>query len=1313
MDYPARSAWKIVVAVSLFLSSILLAEPVDLSQARTAADAFLQTRSIQSGSRHGGISVTSSAGAAAGLTVAGVREIRDDDGTLLAYVTDLEPRGFIVTSANTDIAPVIAYSFRNSFPAGQDTTNPLYHMLREDMKLRTLALAEQPESATTEAEEVWTSYVSAQGGDANDATFQQWPPEGTTATGGWLETTWHQGDPYNRLCPLDPVGRTRSYVGCVATAVAQLVNYHSRCTDDFIDSDAYTAPSGMRMDADSALYDFPGFSELNVYLGAIRAKYSQGLDLNDVDIAALGFACGVAVKMDYSSEGSGAFATDVRDALLGRFGFYSTDMFGGLSGDTYLALQENLINGRPALMSICAPNGHLGHLFVCDGYNTNDEYHLNFGWGSDRPAKVTDVWYHLPTDMLARKNVITEILLNIRPNRPDLEMDPESMSFYAAPGQESAAQNLRLTNNVANVQVTSISCPAGFLIARSDGEFSDRLDAFTMKPIGPGETISVKFRPEQARGYYGTLAVEYGDGRIDYVILKGNAYSGGTQVPAGNVSGTWSLARSPYFVTGNVQVPEKATLAIEPGVKIFFTGAFSMTVGKNAKLLARGTPVFPIEFTAWNKDNGWTGLRFISSGADDVLSCCSITLARKGAGEIPSGESTSGTAQDTRGGAIFCSYSDTTIENCRITNNVGDMAGGIYCTYSYPVISNTLIANNASSGGRPRVGGLYSDDWGLPQLRNCTIVNNAPGGIFATSWEGTNVTNTIVWGNATYQIATDECSPIVSFCDVQGGWQGEGNLDVDPCFFDASDGAGIDYDGSAANWALRTGSPCINSGTLISGLPSSDPAGGTRIYSDLVDIGAYENQSNLPLITLSSSVADAGYVPIDAESTVQLDVRNTGTSNFTIEDVNVADPNGIFSLVTTVRNRVLAPGESVQVGVAFHPRGETSYVGVLDIRSTADNGGHRQVALQGVGVSGAIVPGPSVSGTWKKSASPYVVTGDIRIPKSKTLTIEPGVVVKFAGRFSLTVGYRGTLRAMGTAQDKIVFTATDTKKGWRGIRFVNSAADDTLKYCTIEYANKGAESGGDFYDLYGGAVLCCAAEDDEPGYPLISSPRIDSCLFRHNVARTGGAIMCYAESEAVITNNVIVDNSADIDGAAIALYYSYCTISNNVIARNSAGAVGGGIMNYGGSPSIVNNTIASNRPSGLYLETTTVEGMMFETCEIVNNIIWDNEIFMSEGVGTDEYEILYNDVQGGWRSDGNIDVDPLFADSAGGDYHLKSAAGRWDPVAQAWVTDNVTSLCIDAGDPGSDVRSEPQPNGQRIDMGAYGGTSQASKSPGG
>jgi len=127
---------------------------------------------------------------------------------------------------------------------------------------------------------------------------------------------------------------------------------------------------------------------------------------------------------------------------------------------------------------------------------------------------------------------------------------------------------------------------------------------------------------------------------------------------------------------------------------------------------------------------------------------------------------------------------------------------------------------------------------------------------------------------------------------------------------------------------------------------------------------------------------------------------------------------------------------------------------------------------------------------------------------------------------------------------------------------------------------------------------------------------------------------------------------------------------------------------------------------------------------ITNTILWgsNDAIYVSKHV---QLNITYSDIQGGWLGEGNIDADPLFTDPVNwnanapddsndswiaGDYHLKSQAGRWDPNTQSWDADDVTSPCIDAGDPNSPVGEEPFPNGGRINMGAYGGTTEASKS---
>jgi len=115
---------------------------------------------------------------------------------------------------------------------------------------------------------------------------------------------------------------------------------------------------------------------------------------------------------------------------------------------------------------------------------------------------------------------------------------------------------------------------------------------------------------------------------------------------------------------------------------------------------------------------------------------------------------------------------------------------------------------------------------------------------------------------------------------------------------------------------------------------------------------------------------------------------------------------------------------------------------------------------------------------------------------------------------------------------------------------------------------------------------------------------------------------------------------------------------------------------------------------------------------IADSILYNNATSLDMAqISSDMALVTYSDVQGGWPGEGNIVTDPLFVDPENGDYHLKSQAGRWDLTSQSWILDDVTSPCIDAGNPSTSFGSEPVNNGGIINMGVYGGTLEASKSP--
>ena len=220
----------------------------------------------------------------------------------------------------------------------------------------------------------------------------------------------------------------------------------------------------------------------------------------------------------------------------------------------------------------------------------------------------------------------------------------------------------------------------------------------------------------------------------------------------------------------------------------------------------------------------------------------------------------------------------------------------------------------------------------------------------------------------------------------------------------------------------------------------------------------------------------------------------------------------------------------------------------------------------------------------------------------------------------------------------------------------------------------------------------------------------------------GGLYGCIGD----ISNNTITGNRANSEGGG--LFNCQGNIGNNIIAGN-VGYRGGGLYNCGGfTYNIYNNTITGNRAD--------YGGALYNCSGYVrNNIIAFNEAIQTGGI-YGPCQNSYNDFwlnQGGTFGGGaapspkDMVIDPRFAvngqwDSRGtpdpsddlwinGDYHLKSQVGRWDPNSQLWVKDAATSQCIDAGDPNSVWTAELWPNGKRINLGAYGGTPEASMSP--
>jgi hypothetical protein len=347
------------------------------------------------------------------------RELNYNNQTL-AYIFDIYPLGYVVVSNSVNLPPIIAYSTESHF-GDFDSKNPLYKLICSDISKRLIFVSTEGSVYAEKNRNAWLLYGSTDIRTKLKDRFEQWPAVGD----GWLQTPWNQNAPYNNMCPMDPVTSNRSIAGCPSVAMALIVNFHKTTNNTrFTDGDDYYHNYAGRqywIDNDYFTLDFPSFPQLNEYLDTLDAHFASFKPLTNQDKAALTFACGVACTQVYTSQASGTFGVNqAYDAYL-RFGFTTISLLDESDLDLYDRLQQNIKDTLPAHLAIVDSAWTMGHNVAVDGYNTNDYYHINFGWGG-----TFDGWYLLPDEMPYGLTVVEGLIIDIVPPNYAEIIDSES-----------------------------------------------------------------------------------------------------------------------------------------------------------------------------------------------------------------------------------------------------------------------------------------------------------------------------------------------------------------------------------------------------------------------------------------------------------------------------------------------------------------------------------------------------------------------------------------------------------------------------------------------------------------------------------------------------------------------------------------------------------------------------------------------------------------------------------------------------------------------------------------------------------------------
>jgi len=195
-----------------------------------------------------------------------------------------------------------------------------------------------------------------------------------------------------------------------------------------------------------------------------------------------------------------------------------------------------------------------------------------------------------------------------------------------------------------------------------------------------------------------------------------------------------------------------------------------------------------------------------------------------------------------RGGGIICWSSSPILMNCFISENIADwIGGGMQCEGNCnPIIKNCIFTGNIAVIGA----GIYCTE---ANILNCTITENIAsgigGGLVCHSESSPNITNCILWSNSPDEIYVDSGEPIVTYTDIEGGWEGKENIDIDPLFRNPANNDYHLQSKSNPDCGDPNDSPCIDAGDPSISDKNIDCALG--LGGEQSDMGAYGGEAEI------------------------------------------------------------------------------------------------------------------------------------------------------------------------------------------------------------------------------------------------------------------------------------------------------------------------------------------------------------------------------------------------------------------------------------------------------------------------------------
>jgi len=424
-----------IILIELISIGTAFCSPVDTTNTRIVASNFYLSMAVHSNQQR--IRSLASKPIALKLVHQEYEDVNNQNNSEpYYYVYNVQgDNGFIIVSADDDITPILAYSLVGKYDV-KASLPPAFVDWMGNYKKQIKQIKEKISVQSNTVKSTWTRTLIKNYSANNDISYYITPLLDKDSI------SWDQGCDYNSNCPND--SRCTDYcihtpVGCVAVAMGQIMRFwkypkSSNAIPSYSDDDNKDEKGSIISNSNYGYMNGVGSTTYN-WIEIPNKLTSKSTVIQKNAVSQLLYNCALSVKMNFGPSGSDANSIEAFYSFNNYFNYHNSIQYIKKNDysnidDWINTIKTEINSDRPVFYRADDTSGKVGHAFVCDGYDSNNMFHFNWGWGGASNQTYCYIYSLIPDGSGYNFSNNEEAIIGIVPDRADLIPINPKLSTY-------------------------------------------------------------------------------------------------------------------------------------------------------------------------------------------------------------------------------------------------------------------------------------------------------------------------------------------------------------------------------------------------------------------------------------------------------------------------------------------------------------------------------------------------------------------------------------------------------------------------------------------------------------------------------------------------------------------------------------------------------------------------------------------------------------------------------------------------------------------------------------------------------------------